>query len=122
LPIWVSQCLQGVLAEFGKLIADEIEKWARLVKLAGIKAEQTRTSPPNIPRVRSTKPVLELCRNGEMIVPDRRDDLPHQETLLAGCFEALEGIGRDGADRSPAGCPLMVRPSTAEVIPAAGWP
>jgi hypothetical protein len=27
--------LQGVLAEFGKLIADEIEKWARLVKLAG---------------------------------------------------------------------------------------
>jgi hypothetical protein len=26
-------------ADFGKLIADETEKWARVVKLAGIKAE-----------------------------------------------------------------------------------
>src|ERR1700730_19110695 len=45
--------------------------------------------------------LLELCRNGEMIVPDRRDDLPHRETLLAGCFEALEGMGGDGAERWP---------------------
>jgi hypothetical protein len=37
--------------------------------------------------------LLELCRKGEMIVPDRRHDLPHQEALLTSCFEALEGIG-----------------------------
>ena len=29
----------GSRAEFGKLIADETEKWAKVIKLAGIKAE-----------------------------------------------------------------------------------
>jgi hypothetical protein len=29
----------GSPAEFGKLIADETEKWARVIKFAGIKAE-----------------------------------------------------------------------------------
>ena len=31
--------LPGPAAEFGKLVADETEKWARVVKFAGIKAE-----------------------------------------------------------------------------------
>ena len=31
--------LQGTPAEFGKLIADETEKWGKVVKLAGIKAD-----------------------------------------------------------------------------------
>jgi tripartite-type tricarboxylate transporter receptor subunit TctC len=31
--------LSGSAADFGKLVADETEKWARVVKLAGIKAE-----------------------------------------------------------------------------------
>jgi tripartite-type tricarboxylate transporter receptor subunit TctC len=31
--------LSGSPAEFGKLIADEIEKWAKVIKFAGIKPE-----------------------------------------------------------------------------------
>ena len=31
--------LPGSPAEFGKLIADETEKWAKVIKFAGIKAE-----------------------------------------------------------------------------------
>jgi tripartite-type tricarboxylate transporter receptor subunit TctC len=31
--------LGGSPAEFGKLIADETEKWAKVIKFAGIKAE-----------------------------------------------------------------------------------
>ena len=31
--------LQGSTAEFGKLIADETEKWAKVVKFAGLKPE-----------------------------------------------------------------------------------
>ncbi len=31
--------LAGSPAEFGKLIADETEKWAKVVKFAGIKPE-----------------------------------------------------------------------------------
>jgi hypothetical protein len=31
--------LQGSPADFGKLIADETDKWAKVIKFAGIKAE-----------------------------------------------------------------------------------
>jgi hypothetical protein len=31
--------LPGAPADFGKLIADETEKWAKVVKFAGIKAD-----------------------------------------------------------------------------------
>ena len=31
--------LQGSPADFGKLIADETEKWAKVIKFAGIKSE-----------------------------------------------------------------------------------
>jgi hypothetical protein len=31
--------LPGSPAEFGKLIADETEKWAKVIKFAGIKAQ-----------------------------------------------------------------------------------
>jgi hypothetical protein len=31
--------LTGSPADFGKLIADETEKWGKVIKLAGIKAE-----------------------------------------------------------------------------------
>jgi hypothetical protein len=31
--------LPGSSAEFGKLIADETEKWAQVIKIAGIKPE-----------------------------------------------------------------------------------
>jgi tripartite-type tricarboxylate transporter receptor subunit TctC len=33
------EVLPGSAADFGKLIADETEKWAKVVKFAGIKAE-----------------------------------------------------------------------------------
>jgi hypothetical protein len=31
--------LRGSAAEFGKLIADETEKWAKVVKFAGVKPD-----------------------------------------------------------------------------------
>ena len=31
--------LPGSPAEFGKLITDDIEKWAKVIKFAGVKAE-----------------------------------------------------------------------------------
>ena len=36
--------LTGSPADFGKLIADETEKWAKVIKFAGIKADLTRLS------------------------------------------------------------------------------
>jgi tripartite-type tricarboxylate transporter receptor subunit TctC len=33
------EVLPGSAADFGKLIADETEKWAKVVKFAGLKAE-----------------------------------------------------------------------------------
>jgi tripartite-type tricarboxylate transporter receptor subunit TctC len=36
-------------AEFGKLIADDIEKWGKVVKIAGIKPQQARPQTVNIP-------------------------------------------------------------------------
>ena len=36
---WGATALPGSPADFGRLIADETEKWAKVVKFAGIKAE-----------------------------------------------------------------------------------
>jgi hypothetical protein len=36
---WVHRPLSGSPADFGKLIADETERWGKVVKFAGIKAE-----------------------------------------------------------------------------------
>ena len=36
---WGATALPGSPADFGKLSADETEKWAKVVKFAGIKAE-----------------------------------------------------------------------------------
>ena len=37
LPTWVATVLAGSPADFGKFIADETEKWAKVIKFAGIK-------------------------------------------------------------------------------------
>ena len=39
LAIWVARGFQGSPADFGKLIADETEKWGKVVKFAGIRPE-----------------------------------------------------------------------------------
>jgi hypothetical protein len=39
LPTSVARCLQDSPADFGKLNAAETEKWAKVVKFAGIKPE-----------------------------------------------------------------------------------
>ena len=39
LPTWAARRLPGSPADFGKLIAEETEKWAKVIKFAGIKAE-----------------------------------------------------------------------------------
>ena len=36
---WAAVSLPGSPADFGKLIADETEKWAKVIKFAGIKPE-----------------------------------------------------------------------------------
>ena len=38
-PTWAARCLPGSPAEFGKLIADETEKWAKVIRAANIKPE-----------------------------------------------------------------------------------
>ena len=38
-PTWAATVLPGSPADFGKLIADETEKWGKVVKFAGIKPE-----------------------------------------------------------------------------------
>ena len=35
--------LPGSPADFGKLVADETEKWGKVIRFAGIKAEESRT-------------------------------------------------------------------------------
>ena len=35
--------LPGSPADFGKLLADETEKWGKVIRFAGIKAEESRT-------------------------------------------------------------------------------
>src|SRR5262249_8741425 len=42
--------LGGSPAEFGKLIADETEKWAKVIKSADIKPECISKAPPKYPR------------------------------------------------------------------------
>ena len=39
LPTWAARCLPGSPADFGKLIADETEKWGKVVKFSGAKPE-----------------------------------------------------------------------------------
>ena len=39
LPTWAARHFAGSPAEFGKLIAEETEKWAKVIKFAGIKPE-----------------------------------------------------------------------------------
>ena len=39
LPTSVARALPGSPADFGKLIADETEKWGKVIRAAGIKAE-----------------------------------------------------------------------------------
>ena len=41
--------LVGSPADFGRFIAEETEKWAKVIKFAGIKPEMTRQSRPDIP-------------------------------------------------------------------------
>ena len=38
-PTWVARRLPGSPAEFGKLIADETEKWGKVIRAANIKPE-----------------------------------------------------------------------------------
>ena len=40
LPTWAARCLPGSPADFGKLIADETEKWGKVIRAANIKAEE----------------------------------------------------------------------------------
>jgi tripartite-type tricarboxylate transporter receptor subunit TctC len=39
LPTWVPRCFSGSPADFGKLIADETEKWGKVIQAANIKVE-----------------------------------------------------------------------------------
>jgi hypothetical protein len=43
-----ASALPGSPADFGKLIAEETEKWGKVVKFANIKAEWIRTEPDEI--------------------------------------------------------------------------
>jgi hypothetical protein len=36
---WGATALPGSAADFGKLIAEETEKWGKVVKFAGVKAD-----------------------------------------------------------------------------------
>ena len=36
---WAARCLPGTPAAFGKLVADETEKWAKVVKFSGAKVD-----------------------------------------------------------------------------------
>src|SRR5262249_45098564 len=47
--------LPGSPADFGKLIAEETEKWGKVVKFAGIKAEWAEISSPIFHKSRSAK-------------------------------------------------------------------
>ena len=46
---WAARCFAGSPADFGKFIADETEKWAKVIKFADIKAGVIRAIRRNIP-------------------------------------------------------------------------
>jgi len=48
LPNWAVRALPGSPTEFGKLIADETEKWAKVIKFTGIKPEQVVSPSINL--------------------------------------------------------------------------
>ena len=49
LPSLAATVLAGSPADFGKLIADETEKWGKVIRSAGIKPELIGRSPADIP-------------------------------------------------------------------------
>ena len=46
---WGATALPGSPADFGKLIAEETEKWGKVVKFRGRQSGLLRQSQPNIP-------------------------------------------------------------------------
>lgn len=38
-PLWVVRALSGSPADFGRLFADETEKWGKVIRAASIKPE-----------------------------------------------------------------------------------
>jgi hypothetical protein len=38
-PIWAERCFRGSPTDFGKLVAEDAEKWATVVKYSGAKAD-----------------------------------------------------------------------------------
>ena len=52
MPTWAARCLRGSPADFGKLIADETEKWGKVIRAANIKAGvMPRTFHNSVPRM-----------------------------------------------------------------------
>jgi hypothetical protein len=73
--------IPGSPADFGRLVADEIEKWGKVVKFsggqAGMNPVNLAAAPPNILHLRW--PVADAQRNASFVLSDHMIDRSHRD-------------------------------------------
>src|SRR5262249_31908415 len=88
---WGATALPGSVADFGKLIAEETEKWGKVVKFAGVKAEGFRN--PGKSSI--------ISRSANVGCPSGRTRESNRECLLAAMHLRASASAVDNARARP---------------------